>query len=85
MSWSFIAPGVLLVLALTAKDLHAERVILDDDQQALLAQYITAIETGQVNNRALGRTVSQLTAMVLPADTIAFIAAAGRLILSPHR
>ena len=38
-----------------------------------------------MNNRALGRTVSQLTAMLLPADTLAFIAAAKRLILSPHR
>ncbi len=85
MSWSFIAPGVLLVLALTAKNLHSERIILDDDQQALLAQYIAAIEASHVNNRALGRTVSQLTAMVLPADTLAFIGAATRLILSPHR
>ncbi len=85
VSWSFIAPGVLLVLALTAKDLHSERIILDGDQQTLLSQYIAAIEATHVNNRALGRTVSQLTAMLLPADTLAFIAAAKRLILSPHR
>ena len=85
VSWSFIAPGVLLLLALTAKDLHSERIVLNDDQQALLAQYIAAIKAGQVNNRALGRTVSQLTAMLLPADTLTFIAEAKRLILSPHR
>ena len=85
VSWSFVAPGVLIVLAIDAHGLHAERVILSDDQQALLAQYMTAMETDRMRLRALGRTAATLAAALLPPATLAFIASARRLILSPHR
>ena len=85
ISWSFVASGVLIVLALTPDGLHAERVILADDQRALLDQYVTAMETRQAKSSALGRTIDALGRALLPAETRAFVAKATRLILSPHR
>jgi len=85
VSWAFVAPGILLVAAITPTGFHAERVILTDDQCLLLDQYGAAIGAGQARSRALGRTISALAAAVLPPATLAFVAGATRLILSPHR
>ena len=85
VSWVFLAPGVLIVLAIDRWRLHAERILMTDDQQALLAEYISAVRAGQVNNRAFGPTVATLSAVLLPEAIRAFVAAAKRLILSPHR
>jgi hypothetical protein len=85
IAWVWVAPGVLVVLALDAARVQAERVLLAEADRTLLAAYVAAVRTGRVRMAALDDTVSRLVAAVLPEATRRFVAGARRLILSPHR
>ena len=87
VAWVWVGKNVLLVVAVDKTRVHAERVILPDDQRALLDRYVEQARAGEgkwpVN--MLGATVALLTDAVFPAATRTFVANARRLILSPHR
>lgn len=85
VSWVWVGTGVLIVVALDQTRVHAERVILTDDQRVRLGRYVTQVRSGKMSITTLGQTVQMLTDAVFPAATRAFVAGAARLILSPHR
>jgi len=85
VAWVWVATGVVIVLALDAGRFHAERVLVAPDELALLDDHVTLVRDGGVTVRAFDAMVTRLASVLLPPDTRAFIAAARRLILSPHR
>ena len=85
VSWLWVGSGILIVLALDKTQLHAERVILTDDQRMLLGRHVTQARSGRMAVNLLGQIVDQLADAVFPLATRAFVAQASRLILSPHR
>ncbi len=85
VAWVWVAPGVALVLSLTATQFHAERVRLAADELALLDDHVALVRGNGVTVRAFDAMVSRLAGVFLPPATRAFLAPARRLILSPHR
>ena len=85
VAWVWVAASVVIVLALDAGRVHAERVMLTRDELALLGDHVALVRDGGVTVRAFDGMVTRLAGVLLPPDTRAFVAAARRLILSPHR
>ena len=85
VAWVWVATGVVLVLAITASGLHAERVLLAADELALFDDHVALVRGNGVTIRAFDGLVTRLAGIFLPPATRAFVAAARRLILSPHR
>ena len=85
ISWMWVADGILLVLALDRTRIHAERIILSEERRGTLDNYVAQILSGKLLRKQLGPMVDKLANALLPPDTLAFVAGAARLILSPHR
>ena len=85
VAWVWVSPSVVLVLAIGAAGLHAERVLLGADELALLADHVALVRGNGVTVRAFDAMVSRLAGVFLPPATRAFVAPARRLVLSPHR
>ena len=85
VAWVWVAPSVLIVLALAAGRVHVERVLLAREDVALLDDHVALVRDGGVTVRAFDGMVTRLANTLLPPDTRAFVASARRLILSPHR
>jgi CHAT domain-containing protein len=85
VSWLWVGAGVLIVLALNRTGVHAERVILTDDEQSWLNAYVEQARSGQMSVGVLDEAIQTITEAVLPAGARRFIEGATRLIFSPHR
>jgi hypothetical protein len=85
VTWVWIAPRVLIVLALRPGGVHADRAVLADAEGALLDAFVADLQAGRLDGGMSGAAISQVAAAVLPGDTRRFIAGVRRLILSPHR
>ncbi len=85
VAWVWVADGVLLVLAVDRTRVHAERVILSEQDRTRLRRYVDNVRASAMAEDSLGRTVETLTQALLPPATRAFVAEAKHLVLSPHR
>jgi len=85
VAWAWVAASVVVVLALDAGRVHAERVVLAPYALALLQDHVALVRSGGVTVRAFDAMVTRLANVLLPPETRAFVAGARRLILSPHR
>ena len=85
VAWVWVAPSVVLLFALDATRVHAERVLLAPEAMELLEDHVALVRENGVTVRAFDGLVTRLADLLLPPGTRAFIARARRLILSPHR
>ena len=86
VSWVWVAPLVLIVLAVDKSRVQCERIVLAKDDRAALDDYLAKVRGGAIGEvEHLDGEVSRLAAAVLPLETRRFVAHARRLILSPHR
>jgi CHAT domain-containing protein len=85
VSWLWVADGILVVLALDRARVHAERVILTDEQKEALARHVEQVRGGRMPRNSMEANVQPVAEAILPPATRAFIAGAERLIFSPHR
>jgi CHAT domain-containing protein len=92
LSWFWVAPDVLIALAITTEDMHPALVRLDAGAQAQLADYLGAL--GQLSGAEpdyarliprVGALIAALGEVLLPAELRAAIAAKARLVVCPHR
>ena len=85
ISWMWVGRGVLIVMAIDKSRIHAERIVLTDEQSALLDEYLDAARLGEMHGNALAPLIEELTDALLPRGMRDFIADATHLILVPHR
>jgi CHAT domain-containing protein len=86
VSWLWVADGVLVVLAIDPNRVHAERVILTDEQKEALACHVAQVRGEEkMPLGSMELNVQPVAEAVLPPATRVFIAGAERLIFSPHR
>lgn len=92
VSWFWVAPDVLIALAITTDDLRPALIRLDAGAKAQLADYLGVL--GQLSGAdpdyarlipRVGTLVATLGEVLMPAGLRAAIAAKARLVLCPHR
>lgn len=92
VSWFWVAPEILIGLAITPEGLCPALIRLDPAAQAQLADYVETLRglSGAAPDYPrliprLGRLVAGLGDVLLPAELRAAVAAKSRLVLCPHR
>ena len=75
-------------MAIDPKRVHAERVILSDNERMALDSYVGVLQEQDflpATQALIDAALPRLLAATLPQKTLDFVAGAKRLVLSPHR